>query len=395
MRRTSSLLSILALLAVTRPLHAQLSTGDMMVASTAPHGGALALNFDFRQKARASFDTSLGGFNIYTVTDPGFKGLTPDDPPFYRLDDGTSISIEVTGIDDGVAAMQITDIDPPNTVYYLQHVGDVAHIGTMANIVEPLHNHPISKLFLMLPEGAFGEGRISFKVTQTAGSTAYTESPIYTLRIDNGELTRVDYDVNQLDKASLACQSTVGKSLQAYSTQALGLLQGCLNKAEAYNAQAALTVPPASLAAALAAAQGACMDPSPAAPDSKTLLGKIQAARDKAIAAVEKKCGTAPGVAIDGKAIPASASGDLTHDQITGTIGLATCRIEEMLSAAYADAAGDFGLFTVRPSQGGRCVGGSNQGAECTSNPQCVGGGTCSTSLAAFFPCLTPAPEHE
>jgi hypothetical protein len=311
---------------------------SMLISSTADGGGALQAEYDFSAVSRLSFSASLPGpVSVYTGVEPAFDLLAADEPlePSYVLDDATQVSVEITAIDAGKTAMKIG-------ATVLSAVGDSVVLGTT-----PFpHTHPELQLLLTLPEGEFGEGSVSFKLTTP--SAAYGESEIYTLKLSNGPLAPLDYDAAVYAAKSVLCQQTVGAQVRTLINKELGYLKACLDKVAVYTAKAALTTPPPSLGAAQAAAEKACANASGTTPDSSTMLGKIAKAKAAASTAIKKRCGTP-----NPPAVPNSASGDLSDDDISQHLGLAGCRVEELAAAAYGGAKPALAAYTARASQGG------------------------------------------
>jgi hypothetical protein len=330
------------MLAVHTPVGAQ-HHGDLIIGSTADGGGALAVEYDFDTVVPVSFSESLGGVSIYTATEPGFDALASDEPAesFFVLDGGTQVSVEITGIDAGKTAMKLGGTT-------LAAVGDTVVLGT-AGAAPPndLHHHPELQLILMLPPGKFGEGSIAFRLTTTSAS--YASSEIHTLALSNGHLPSPAYDAAGYDAASVACQKAVGKQVRSFIGKKQGLLAKCLDKLQVVRARevAALDV-----TTALAGAERACADASGPGPDAATMLGKIESARTRALAAIQGAC-----PALDGNAV-------IAH------LGLAGCRAEEIMAASYSGARADVARFTTRPSQGGG-------------------------PLSDHFSCLVPSPAEE
>lgn len=86
-----------------------------------------------------------------------------------------------------------------------------------------------------------------------------------------------------------------------------------------------------------AAAEKACLGRGG---DAGTMLGRIAAARERAAAAIRRRCGP------DG-------SGDFSDAQIGQHLGLVRCRAEETAAASYFRARTYLKLFQARSSQGG------------------------------------------
>jgi len=324
--------SLVILLFLASPA-AVLAHGDAVVelGSSASGSGALAADYDFSAVSKLSFSLSGGGISLYTGIFPAFEPLTADAAPFYALATGTQASIQITDNDGGKTAVKFD-----TTV--LSHIGDSAVIGTI-----PFdHTHPEYQLQLQLPEGEFGEGRISFKLT-ASGPTTYADSPVYTIKISNGPLPLIDFDTDAYDKGAVKCLSKAAKSIAKFVAVEQTVLGKCLDKVQAADAKAALTTPPSSLAAAQAAAEKACADASGSGPDASTMLGRLDAARAKALADIQGACGV-------------SGSGSYADDDITQMLGLASCRAQELVAGTYGVAHEQLEEITVRPSQGGDSV---------------------------------------
>ena len=321
-----------------------LAHGDAVItlASTASGGGALTADYEFDSVSRVSFSLSGGGISFYTGIFPAFEPLATDNPTasLYVLADNTQVSIQITAIDDGKTSMKIDTAT-------LSHVGDSTVLGTM-----PFpHTHPEYQLQLQLPEGTFGEGRLSFKLT-ASGPTTYTESPVYTVKISNGPLAPPDYDTGSYDKPNIKCYAAAAKAVAKFVAAEQLLLGKCLGKVQAYEAGLALASAPNNLSKLQAAAEKACADAGGTGPDSATMLGKIDAARTKATAAMQDACGS-------------GGSGALSDDDISQELGLASCRAEELVAATYGTAHPELEEFPVRPSQ-------SSGGATVTDHLPCL-----------------------
>jgi len=330
---------------------------NMLIGSTLSGGGTLKLDYDFSSVARVGYDSTVGPYSVYTGLEPAFELLKTDDAvtPSYVLVNGTDVNVVVTGIDDGKLSVQIMNLDN-STTYNLQHVGDTALLGVVGpgNTLDPSapdpHVHPTLALQLLLPEGQFGEASISFKLTT---SSTYGASPVYTLKVSNGPLAPIDYDTTTYGAHSVTCQKTVGAQINSFTNKRLALLRPCLDALQVYKARSELTTPPPNLAPApaLTSAEKICANASGTGPDTKTILGKVGAAQAAAFKAIQKKCGTP-----NPPAIPSSASGDFSDDDINQMLGLAGCRAEELLAGAYGGARAELALITARASQGGKTL---------------------------------------
>lgn len=296
----------------------------IVVGSTADGGGALATLFHFDGRdARLSYSTTIGPYSIYTGQLPAFESLDADDPPeIYVLDAGTPVSIEITDIQGPVhVVVNSTTLDD---------VGDSALIGT-----EPIgHTHPDWRLVLEAPAGTFGEGSISFRLTTTSAS--YTSSPIYTVKLTNGPLPPPDYDSAEYDQDDVKCRKTVSKAAQKFLAKKLTLARKCLDKIQVLEAHEALAVPPplARMNRIEEAAEAACVG-KPGQDPAKTMLGKIDAARAEAAAAVTSKCAS------------------LSSEDIDQNLGFVACQADRLLAASYPDAKSTMHEFTAPLLLGG------------------------------------------
>jgi hypothetical protein len=317
MRRFDILIlaAMLALVART-PARAQ-HAGDMEIGATGAAGGALLIDeaFNFDTVIRVAYSTTLAGTSIYTATDPGFEALEASEPPeIYALPAGTDLSVELTAVDAGKAAIVLNAVT-------LDEVGESVLLGTVGALPpnDP-HQHPTWTLLLMLPEGSFGEARVCFKLTTTAAG--YTESAPHCLRLSNGHLAPPDYDTTAYDAASVRCQQHLGKQARKLAHKASGFLVRCLDKVAAVHAREAAGL---DSTAALAAAERACGDAGGALPAAATMLGKIAAVRTAVFDKIKERCGP-------------TGSADYDDDAITQHLGLVLCRVEDMMAAAYHEA---------------------------------------------------------
>ena len=145
----------------------------IFVGSTADGGGALAAEHGFAAPIEVTASASVGGFVLYTATDPSFEPPDGEDGDVFFLDDGTVVNVEITALGPQVA-MKLGGVE-------LDHVGASVRLGT----APALHQHP--EWQLTLPEGETDCQPISFKLTTT--SATYTESESYTAYVTNDETT--------------------------------------------------------------------------------------------------------------------------------------------------------------------------------------------------------------
>jgi hypothetical protein len=155
------------------------------------------------------------------------------------------------------------------------------------------------------------------------------------------------------DAASVTCQKTVTAQVRSYARKRHLLLRNCLNALEARQAAVTAGATASQVQARWDTAAKKCVEPNAAAADSQTMLGQMGAARIKAIAAIEKKCGTPGDTALDGEVIGSTASGDLTESQIVTHTDTAACRVEDIVSRGYHGAGDLLHTMAARMSQGG------------------------------------------
>ena len=335
LRRPAALiLAALFFLTMAAPAGAHHVTDFVITSSEDGSGQLLIVLYPFdRTVAPMSFSHTEGGLSVYTGTDPGFDvtdgdEFKPDGSTYPLIAPGATITVEITGIDEGKTAMKLRDV-------LLKSVGDKVVLGTRgAPPPNDFHHHPEWTLYLMLPEGEFGEATISFKLT----SDAYTESPSYTLRLSNAHLGRAEYRVDQFDKAGVACRDTVAKEVGGFTAKAYAAFRKCATKIEILKASEAAHL---DLTKPTAVAEKTCADSNGTGADTKTLIGTLAALRAKAAAAITKKCGPTGANAFD-------------DDAINAHLGMVQCRVEGMVAAAYFRIFTDLKAFPARPAQGGK-----------------------------------------
>jgi hypothetical protein len=142
---------------------------EIIFGSSEINGGRIVTDFDFGVPVPVVFNTEIGGFSIYSSTEPGFVPLGP-----------RSLSESPFGFPDGTPiGMRITEIDPEVQIIFsngsLLGAGDEVLIGD-----SPFDTHPTWQL--SFPPGAVPEpGFVSFVLTTTAPE--YQESEEYTMTI--------------------------------------------------------------------------------------------------------------------------------------------------------------------------------------------------------------------
>jgi hypothetical protein len=273
--------------------------GDIEIGSSAADGGSLVMEYPFTETPIVRVSDS--GFpGLFTSQDPGFEAVESDGPGLFVLDSMTEVSIEIIAVDDGVSLFIDNGVDPPAL---LAAPGDSARLGVHEGTPE-LHRHPGYQLLLAGAPDEFAEGNVYFKLKNTAGPTGYGDSEVRRLKLSNGYLPALETPT----KDDAKCQQAVGKNAGRLVAKNYKLMAKCFDKLAASEAggseKAALS---ACTLATLAAGFGS----------------NTQAANDK----IGAKCG------------PLSASSSpFTQVAVTAHLGMANCRVQELISAGYNGA---------------------------------------------------------
>ncbi len=153
---------------------------EMLLGSTEPGAGQLALDFAFDETIVLSRNLSVGGLTLYANLNPGFEWLQNDEPGgLFALRIGTPFRLHIVAIDYDLRARQGLSAMFDGTT--LTEAGQAAFVATTTATTDD-HYHP--QWQLLLPDGETGVFSVSFRLTSV--SPAYTDSPTYTLRFTNG-----------------------------------------------------------------------------------------------------------------------------------------------------------------------------------------------------------------
>jgi len=281
----------------------------MEIGSTADGGGDLTIEYDFGSVVRTDFAGLVGPFALYSAANPGFTAV--EDEPLeglFELDPGTTLSMTLVTID--------SDLQVQLGATVMGVPGDSAEIGTHDIPGEDgaLHQHPTFRLFLDAPEGEFGEGTVSFKLEGDAlNPTAYGESETYSLRVSNGYLPENE---NPDALAGARCRKAVAQQVRVLLGKQYKTLSGCLDAIQDWKAKGGDLETPSNVVL-----RRCSTDPA------KGVLAKLASDRQKALAAAVKKCG-----------------GTFAETSISTHLGMAQCRTQELIGAAYASGLEDFAV---------------------------------------------------
>jgi hypothetical protein len=368
------------------PALAQHEHQDLAIGSDAMGGGNLLLDYPFDERPVIRVSDSGAPVGLFTAGDPGFDaaGDEPDEGVF-ALPAGTEIGLEVVAIDEIVSLKLDNGVDGPfffpfdGDQYRVGLIGDgVCNQGTMLctagdigaactedadchTLTPSIHNHPEYQLLLLSAPETFAEGRVTFRLLNTDVSPAYGESPLYTLTLSNGHLPGLEIEENpSAVDARIACQKTVGKAVRSMTGAHYKLLGKCLDKALAAEHQGKSE----------SAAVKAC---GPDGNDPKSLAGRMAAATQKAEDKIAGACGP-----LDSSSEPYTLSQVRTH------FGMARCRTEELIGAAYSESVEHMAELASGTCVALTCDGGLHAGDACTEDADCSG----EEDVLTAFPCL-------
>lgn len=345
------------------PAVAQHAHEDLIIGSTASGGGNITLEYPLDERPVVAVSDNGVFPGLFDATDPGFMPAVDEPPDIFSLNLGTTVSLELTDIDPNIAVkVNATTLDT---------VGDLAVIATHDNAdpeLSSLHLHPTFQLGILADANTFGEGRFSFRFK----GSGYGDSAVYTLKVSNGYLPPLDALADPLatgdaKKRAVNCQKTVAKETRKFWAKKHGLMSKCFD--------AVLTVEGLGKSAESAAAACA-LNPG----DPKSLAGKIAAVQAKTLAGIAKKCGP-----LSTSSTPFTDSAVRTH------IGMASCRVEELIAATYNNSVEHLGEILGGECPAGTCVGGPNNGAACADEHECSAEG----DVIAAFGCLKMAQAAE
>lgn len=376
------------------PVFAQHHHQDLMIGSDALGSGNLILDYPFDERPVVRVTESGAPVGLFTATDPGFDQVAEDEPAesVFAVPAGTEISLEVVAIDEIAALKMDNGVDGTffipfdGTEYRVGVIGDgVCDAGSMLctagdvgascsessdchTLTPSVHNHAEFQLLLLSDPEQFAEGRVTFRMRNTGIGATYGDSPLYALTLSNGHLPGLELEENPGEAAArIACQKALTKSVRTLNGSLHKLLTRCLDAAMAAE----------HLGKSDGAARKAC---NPDGSDPKSLAGRLAAAIAKAETKIGDACGTL-----------SSSSEPFTLSQVKTHLGMANCRTQELVGAAYGES-----IEHVAELFGGICLastcdGGLHAGAPCSADEDC----SAEQDVRAALPCMKMSQAAE
>lgn len=302
-RHWTSFLALTAAAALAAPATALADSGhgDFAIGSSADGGGDLLAEYSFEVMIRTDW-SGVGG--LYTSETPGF-GVSEDEPGegIYELDVGTKVNMTLLDIDEGLSVLLAGGAG------LLSMPGDTGQLGDPHDGVPgddgALHSHPTFQLLLGTDPGEFGEGEVTFMLEDP--DALYGSSEMYTLSITNGYLAPVE----DATKDSANCQKQVGKQVATLISKNYKVFTKCLDAIQSAKVDGGdpTTDPKATKI---------CADPD------KGIVARVAENQQKAFDKVVDKC-----------------VGTFSAEGLSPHLGMASCRVEELIGAAYSSALED------------------------------------------------------
>jgi hypothetical protein len=335
------------------PAHEIGGSTDIMLRADA--GDALTLGYDFEFSPIVSA-TDSGFAGLHLATTPGFgPGAEDAATATLELDLGTTLGLEILAIDPGLSwRFGATTLDAAQETVVLgthddndPELSSLARRGDFQLLVDPS------------AERRFAERRVVFRVYDV--DSGYDTSAAATLTVANGWLpTPV-----QADASSLKCTKSLAREDAKLFAAVQANLSRCL-----YAADSALV-----LGRSAAGAFSLC---HPDADIPGSLAARNAAARSKARAKVEARCGELTAV-----------SEPFTASAVDAHLDMVWCRAEEVAAAAWNNARDTIAQAIEMQAgasacMGTICIGGIADGRACNRNADC----TTKTLVGAATACL-------
>lgn len=389
MCRIRSLIAGLGALALAgaAPAFAQHAHQDLLIGSDLPGSGNLVLDYAFDERPVVRVSDSGAPVGLFTATDPGFDQVEEDEPAesVFTIPAGKEISLEVLAIDEIAALKMDNGVDGTFFIpfdgnqYRIGLIGDgFCDAGTMLctagdvgaacsessdchTLTPAVHNHAEFQLLLLSQPETFAEAQVTFRLRNTGGGATYGDSPAYTMTLSNGPLPGLEIEENPSEAAArVACRKSVTQNVRSLNGTLYKLLSKCLDAATAAE----------HLGKSASAAVKAC---DPDAADAKSLAGRMAAAIAKAETKIDAACGPL-----------GSSSAPFTRAQVKTHLGMASCRTQELIGAAYSESIEHIAELFSGTCPAGTCVGGVNDGAVCSEDEECSG----EDDVLAALPCM-------
>lgn len=238
--------------------------------------------------------------------------------------------------------------------------------GTCTGDCEPdtsdLHQH--GEFFLVTSDNyTFAEGAITFRLRDADDNLEHSDE--YTLKLSNGPLPALDPGDLLEAKAANKCRRALAKEVRSFSSKQYGLIARCLDAIFAAE----------ELGKSEKAAVKAC--------DTPILAGRIDTLLTKAVAKLDKTCEkNTPG-----------AFGPFSESNVRTHMGMAACRTQELVGAAYAESVAEM-VEILSECDGNLCVAGPNKGMACSDAEDCEPE-EIEEAIEEAFPCLRMTQASE
>ena len=149
---------------------------DVLVAATGEGTGDLAADYHSDEPIPVFLSASLGGFDLYSASDPGFALLEEEEPDegLFVVADDVEVALEITALDEGVR-LKVGEVT-------LDEVGDSAVLGTTPEV----HTH--GEWQVVVPTGiSAGTYALSFRFTTSAPEYGPSETITVVLELSQGD----------------------------------------------------------------------------------------------------------------------------------------------------------------------------------------------------------------
>jgi hypothetical protein len=213
---------------------------------------------------------------------------------------------------------------------------------------------------------------VSFRVFDSdAVAPSYGESPVYSLTLTNGHLPSPEFEdaADDADKKRRAkCQKTVAKEVRKLAADHYKRLDKCMGR----------VVEAEELGGSEEKVDQDCsLDPG-----AKGVVGRLSEKRSKAIEGIEKKCG---------EPLLSDSSEPYTARMINNHLGMAVCRTQELIAAAYPESHEHLAEHFSGACVANVCDGGVHAGDACVEDEDC----SAEEDVEDALPCLKMSQAAE